>query len=136
MKIVLDCKVLISAGLSDGNCRKALREALNNHTLYLSKEILREYTTVIARPKFKDAQGYLYSLIETICKVSELVELARSDFILPDKNDLIYLDTALTSSAQYLVTGNIKDFPQGSYKSCRIITPKDVLTILEKDKGL
>lgn len=135
MKIVLDCNVLISAGLSDANCRKVLWQVLHNHTLYLSKKILLEYTTVIARPKFKEAHNYLYSLIEAVCKSSELVEIVRSDFVLPDKNDLIYLDTALTASAEYLVTGNIKDFPQGQYKSSKIITPKDFLEILSMEKS-
>jgi uncharacterized protein len=129
MKVVLDCNVIISAGLTDGTCRKVMLEIFQNHSLYISEDILLEYGTVISRAKFKPVREYLYSLIERICEVSELVTITRSKVSLPDKNDLIYLDTALPSGAQYLITGNGKDFPETKYHNTTIITPAEFLNL-------
>jgi putative PIN family toxin of toxin-antitoxin system len=100
-----------------------------NHTLYISEEILVEYKAVISRPKFKYVKKRLYSLIEIICETSEFVVITKSKFSLPDKKDLIYLDTALSSNAQYFITGNKKDFPEKNYKNSTIISPADFLSI-------
>ena len=131
MKVVIDCNVLISAGLTDGVCRTILFKILSKHTLYLSKEILAEYKAVITRLKFKNAFSYLYSLTELICELAEWVEAKSFDFILPDPYDLAYLNTALTCEANYLITGNIKDFPEEKYKDVKIITPKNFLLFIQ-----
>lgn len=129
MKVVLDCNVIISAGLTDGTCRKVMLEIFQNHSLCISEEILLEYSEVISRTKFSNVREYLYSLIERICEVSELVTITRSKFSLPDKKDLIYLDTALSAGAQYLITGNNKDFPEAKYKTTPVITPAEFLNL-------
>ena len=129
MKIVLDCNVIISAGLTNGTCRKLILEIFENHTLCISEDILIEYQGVTAREKFKNVRQYLYSLIEIICEISELVTITSSNFTLPDKKDLIYLNTALSANAEYLITGNIKDFPKEKYKYCTIITPSNFLKL-------
>ena len=127
MKIVLDCNVIISAGLTNGTCRKVILDVFENHSLCISEDILIEYKGVISREKFKRVKDYLYSLIEIICEVSELIIPKKSDFTLPDKDDLIYLNTALSANAQFLITGNSKDFPERKYKNCTIISPAEFL---------
>ena len=129
MKIVLDCNVIISAGLTDGVCRKVLWEVIQNHILYISEDILMEYKEVISREKFKTAKRYLYSLVEIICEVSELVVVKKFEFTLPDAKDLIYLNTALSSNSDYLITGNKKDFPEEKYITTKIISPNDFLNL-------
>lgn len=52
MRIVIDCNVLVSAALTDGVCRLAIAEAIGNHEIFLSEEILDEYREVADRPKF------------------------------------------------------------------------------------
>lgn len=52
MLVVLDCNVLVSAGLTDGTCRAVIREVVARHRCVLSQEILAEYREVSARPKF------------------------------------------------------------------------------------
>jgi predicted nucleic acid-binding protein len=53
LKTVIDCNIIISAGITDGSCRKAIREILSNHQNYLSQDILLEYKNVISRSKFR-----------------------------------------------------------------------------------
>lgn len=129
MKVVLDCNVIIFAGLTDGICRKVLFDVLKNHKLFVSEDILLEYKEVILRDKFKNVKNYLLSLIKVICEISELKTTEKHGFTLPDINDLIYLDTALSANADYLITGNIKDFPDNPYKNVRIITPSQFLDL-------
>jgi len=125
MKIVLDCNVIISAGIRSGVCRRLVHHVLDHHDLYVSEDILMEYKDVISRPKFKAVSNYLYSLMEMICELSELVEPEKTEITLPDMDDIIYLKTALAIEADYIITGNIKDFPQKQYSTTTIIKPAD-----------
>lgn len=129
MKLILDCNVIISAGIKNGICRKLVCHVLNHHELYVSEDILMEYKEVISRPKFKSVYNYLYLLMESMCELSELVEPQRVTYVLPDKDDLIYLEAAIAAKTDYLITGNIKDFPQKQYASTTIIKPFDFFNI-------
>lgn len=131
-KTVIDCNVLISAGITDGTCRKIIREILKNHQNYLSKEILLEYKKVINRDKFKTYKLRLVELLEIICRESILVKLAHleNNLNLPDKNDEIYLKTAIAAQADFLITGNFKDFPQKKYNQIKIVSPTEFLNII------
>ena len=59
MKIIIDCNVLIAAGLKDGVCRACLKYSVENGTIYLTENILLEYLRVIRRDKFKKYQELL-----------------------------------------------------------------------------
>ena len=67
------------------------------------------------------------TFVKIICEVSEWIAPQKSKFSLPDKDDLIYLNAALSANAQFLITGNIKDFPERKYKNCTILSPVEFL---------
>ena len=129
MKIVLDCNVLISAGLINGNCRNVLMEVLHSHTNYVSDDIIREFRNVIFRKKFEPYKLNLVELLKLTCTLSTWIEkpAPNKEFTLPDIHDQIYLDLALEVSAHYIITGNAKDFPLGNYNLVQIITPQKFL---------
>lgn len=52
MKVVIDCNVLISAGLTAGTCRAVIQTALAHCQIVMSPDILAEYQDVVSRPKF------------------------------------------------------------------------------------
>lgn len=52
MKVVIDCNVLISAGLTAGTCRAVIQTALAHCQIVMSPDILSEYQDVVSRPKF------------------------------------------------------------------------------------
>lgn len=127
-RTVIDCNVIISAAISDGNCRKVIRKILEEHSNYISKEILLEYKEVINRPKFNSYKILATELLEIICRESILVDISGiEDFNLPDKKDEIYLKTAVKADADVLITGNLKDFPKKKYKELSIISASDFL---------
>lgn len=68
MKVVLDCNVLISAGLNKGTCRDVFAAVIDSHQCILSRDILGEYVTVARRKHFAKAAIILFDLIRTVSK--------------------------------------------------------------------
>ena len=132
MKTVIDCNILISAGINDGICREVIKEIITKHNNFISQEILLDYREVILRPKFIKYKSTLISLVELICEYSSDITINNYNmgYSLPDISDEIYLKTALKSQAEYLVTGNIKDFPQINYGKIKVLSPKDFLELI------
>ena len=52
MRVVIDCNILISAGLTAGTCRSVIQSALAHCQIVMSPDILAEYMDVVSRPKF------------------------------------------------------------------------------------
>jgi len=136
---VIDCNIIISAGITDGNCRKIIADILQNYQNYLCREILLEYRNVINRDKFKPYKSRLLSLIEIICEQSILVSLDNIDLPLnnipnlPDMDDEIYLKTAISGNCDFIITGNLKDFPQSQYDQIKIISAYNFLELSNKE---
>lgn len=123
MRIVVDCNVIIAAGIKNGTCRKVLMSVLKDHTLIISEPIVTEYVGVIQREKFVFYRSYLQELVLSLCQLGELVEATESIFYLLDKDDEKYLATAQVGKASLLITGNKKHFPQDYYGSIEVVTP-------------
>lgn len=130
MKVVIDCNIVISAGLNHGNCRKVIRTVVHSHECILSTGILREYAAVLKRQKFVVAHDNLEQLIYSLSWNAHFVIPEPSVFSLPDVKDQIYLDTALSGAADAIVTGNSKHFPELKYRDVRILSPKEFLDLL------
>jgi putative PIN family toxin of toxin-antitoxin system len=126
MRIVVDCNVVIAAGLTNGTCRAVLQWVLQNHTLILSEEIAQEYAYVIKREKFRPYWPYLQELTLSLCQIGFLVNSTVSPYSLSDKEDEKYLAAAEIGQASMLITGNKKHFPEDFYGSIKIMTPTSV----------
>ncbi len=125
MKIVIDCNVIISAGLTKGTCRQVLLSVLDNHTLIVSEPILEEWACVIQREKFSAHRPYLETLLLSLCQLGTLVKPTSQPFLLPDKDDEKYLEAAQAGNATILITGNKKHFPESLYGETRIMAPAE-----------
>jgi putative PIN family toxin of toxin-antitoxin system len=132
MKVVLDCNVLISAGLNAGTCRAVLSQVVRTHQLILSRAILREYLAVSRRPRFADAETILIGLIKAVSRSAVLVQPEVASIQLPDLQDRIYLDAAISARADVLITGNKKHFPQAAYDRVHIVSPREFLDLTEE----
>ena len=132
MLVVLDCNVLVSAGLTDGACRSVFYEVVGYHHCVLSEEIVEEYREVTARPKFASLEPTYRQLISLLETVSIYVESAASSFSLPDSDDEIYLSAALEAVADVLVTGNKAHFPEEKYENTSIVTPRQFLNRISR----
>ena len=128
MKVVVDCNVLISAGINNkGTCRQLISEVARNHEVFLSHEILDEYLRTIAKPHLSRHREKLHVVMELILREATFIRPISCLFRLPDPDDEIYLATALTVKADVLVTGNKKHFPLPRYGDVLILRPREFL---------
>jgi uncharacterized protein len=134
MKVVLDCNVLISAGLNTGTCRDVFAAVIRSHRCILSKDILGEYVTVARRQRFTKAAETLTGLIRLVSRNAVFVTPDASPLRVPDPKDQPYLDAALAAKADVLITGNKKHFPDPAYQGVRIVSPREFLALTQDQR--
>lgn len=129
MIVVIDCNVVISAGLKDGLPRRVVEHVLNGCQPVVTADILDEYRGVAWRPKFAAHVGALAALIERIATAAIIVEAARVEHRLPDSDDGMYVGAALAAHAVCIVTGNLKHFPDRPYGEVEVLSPREFATL-------
>lgn len=133
---VIDTNVLVSALLSVNNYSNTVKilNSINNGIVIplFNEDILKEYTDVLNRPKFSFPERLILKLKNIILKTGlkvEKKEICLENF--PDPKDLVFYEVKMSKEDSYLVTGNMKHFPQEP----KIVTPAEMVQIL-KEKGL
>ena len=139
-KAVLDSSVLVSAFLPPGGTSDRLLSAVKRgeFVLCLSDEILEE-TSHSLREKTKRIRRYYAYRDEKIDQfVASLVSLAYLARHLPrlrvvplDSKDDMVVATATKSGADYVVTGVRHLLSLGAYEDIRMVTPRQLLDLLE-----
>lgn len=133
MKIVLDCNVIIGAGLKPGGtCYRVIREVLLNHRCIASKEILAEYRITVNKPRLRKHRESIEMIADRLEKVAEEVTGAVNPFKLADPDDEIYLEAAISAQADILITGDLAHFPNPYYGTIRILRPHEFLSLYGK----
>ena len=133
MKVVLDTNVLASGFLSPrGNAARILRLIIQGDvSIVLNESILAEYYEVLKRPKFElDIEDVLI-VSDYIRSVGINAPTLAISISLPDHDDEPFLEAALATQADALITGNIKHFPKKYCKEQRVTTPRDFLDSLK-----
>lgn len=137
LKVVLDTNVVVSSIISgQGAEARVFDLAINKQiSLYVSKPILNEYEGVLSRPRFQLSQSQVQSILSLIRASSALVHPTEKVMVSPDEPDNRFLECAEEAKADYLVTGNKRDFPK-RWKTTAIVNARELLeTIaLELDK--
>lgn len=131
-KIVVDTNVFVSALLKGSTApRQVLRLCLKKEiTPLMGNALLNEYEEVLGRESlFKSSplkpreRDELFNAFLSVCKWLPVYYLWRPN--LPDEADNHLLELAIAGNAEWLVTGNTKDFALGELKfgNCSILTP-------------
>ena len=126
MKIVLDTNIVVSGLLqSQGNPAQVLTLALAGaFQVCFDERILAEYAEVLARPRFKFDPKLVRQVLDKIEADGLAVDASgQSDLDLPDRDDEPFLAVALATSAEFLVTGNLADYPPGKRRGCVVVSP-------------
>lgn len=130
---VIDTNVLVSALLSsheNAATVQVVNRLFSGDVIpVFSDDILAEYNEVLRRKKFHFSEDVVCTLLNTITSIGENVTPSPSGEILPDMKDLPFYEVVLEKEADnaYLITGNIKHFPDKP----NIVTAREFLTILE-----
>lgn len=115
MKIIIDTNIVVSAIIADRNPERLiiLVASKRDYQWIVSSEILTEYKDVLNRKKLKvpdrKKQRWLrmFTLFTTSVDVNVTIDFPR------DRKDAKFLACAISSGADYLITGdkNFEDVP-------------------------
>ncbi|MDO9289387.1 MAG: putative toxin-antitoxin system toxin component, PIN family [Thermodesulfovibrionales bacterium] len=126
MRIVADTNVLISALITPfGNAARILDMLFGGelHLLY-DDRILSEYRDVLLRPKFIFEEKDVDALLTLIEAEGIKVIATPVDYPYVDKDDIPFVEVAVTGNAEALITGNKRHFKE---KSLNIMSPDEFL---------
>ena len=138
MKIVLDTNVVVSGLLqAQGNPAQVLALVLSGAIqICHDKRILAEYAEVLARPRFKFDPKRVREVLNKIETDGLAVDAAgESNLNLPDPDDEPFLAVALAASADFLVTGNLADYPPDKRRGCAVVSPAAFMTERQRTAG-
>lgn len=98
----------------------------------LNRDIIKEYRDVLLRSKFHLTEDIVADVIDVIETNGLFVEANALDIVLPDPKDKVFYEVVMEERKDedaYLVTGNIRHFPQKPF----IVTPRQMLDIVLAD---
>jgi putative PIN family toxin of toxin-antitoxin system len=128
---VIDTNVVVSAMLKRDSVPAKIIDLLLAGIIIpvFNEEILSEYEEVLLRPEFGFAQDDVNKFMDFMRKNGIFLEKNLSDEKFNDPDDAVFYEIALSaikSREAYLVTGNIRHFPQKEF----VVTPRDILNIV------
>jgi putative PIN family toxin of toxin-antitoxin system len=125
MKVLLDTYVVVSALLSpNGAPAGVLNLVLDGKAiLVFDNAILAEYDEVLRRARFRIDNEFIDTIIDFIKAEGEFAISLPQGVQLIDEEDQPFYDLHKSARTDFLVTGNIRHFPQ----EAGIVTPRDFL---------
>jgi putative PIN family toxin of toxin-antitoxin system len=124
-RVVIDTNVLVSALLSHQAPPARILEAALQGELQacLSTPMMREYSDVLARPKFHFDPTAIRIVLAQLQSRAMRLEIKPLGLSLPDAKDVIFLEAALAARPAFLVTGNMRHFPAKACRGVEVISP-------------
>lgn len=131
---VIDTNVLVSAMLKWNSVPGSVLELAFSGTIIplLNEHIVKEYRSVLERPKFHLTQNIIENVVGELERLGTHVDAESLDLELPDPKDRVFYEVVMEErklESAYLVTGNIKHFPEKPF----VVTPRQMLDIIIKD---
>src|SRR5215469_2834287 len=131
LRLDVDTNIVVSAALKpDGLQRTVLLLATTKPArLYISNAILTEYQAVLSRPEFQIRKGLRQQLLDLLKKRAHLVNPVRGIQVANDPEDDKFIECADAARADYLVTGNVRNFPK-FWKNPKVVTSREFLSLV------
>ncbi len=129
MRVVIDTNVLVSGAINPHGSPGRIMDALlaEEISLLYDDRILGEYREVLLRPAFGFRHADVDTLLDFIEFAGERISAtATVGVILPDPDDLPFLEVAVAGAADALITGNMRHFkPRHGRHDVFICSPAD-----------
>ena len=127
MWIVLDTNVLVAGLLSPFRPPGEIVRMVSSGelTLCLDARVLSEYAEVLGRPKFGFDADPVAALLDHVEDLGHVVASSPLPEALPDPDDEPFVEVALASGAEYLVTGNRARFPDPLCRGVVVLSPAE-----------
>ena len=130
---VIDTNILVSALIthnSNSSTVKVLESLFLQRFIPLyNEDIIMEYEDVLHRRKFKLTEDQIRLVIDCVKQNGIDSERFYYDGIMPDEDDRVFYEVALSEEDSFLVTGNLKHFP----KTPKVITAAQMMEILDHE---
>jgi putative PIN family toxin of toxin-antitoxin system len=135
IRAVIDTNVLVSAMISSAGNEALVVLAINQRLVVpcFSREILKEYSDVLGRPRFAFPPDELDALLDLLRHRGELLSPAPVPHTSPDPDDDKFIACALAGKADFLVTGNKRHFPQDGLSRARVVNAAELLEFITLD---
>ncbi len=130
-KLVLDTNVIVSSCISEHAPPGKIIDQLfleDKIVICLSADVLAEYTEVLNRDKFLHIKGFSQNAQKFLQYVAEFGLWFEPTVVFtqsPDVDDNIFLDLAFAATANFIVTGNLKHFPNPDFRGIQVVSPAD-----------
>ena len=129
-KIILDTNVVVSALIQKSSPYLILQELYVDRKIELcvSEILMTEYYEVLNRPKFlrfPDFKVKADIILSDIANNASFFNPQKKVKKLKDADDDMLLELAWECKADFLITGNTKDFTISKFKKTRIVTPTE-----------
>jgi putative PIN family toxin of toxin-antitoxin system len=123
MRVVFDTNIFISALALPGDKadRAVMRIIEGKDTLVISREIIDEVLTVLARKFSRDAEA-LSSVAVNLAGMGEISRSVHNLKVLDDESDNRILECAVAGNAEAIVTGDKAMLILKKYRHIRIIS--------------
>ncbi len=129
---VYDANVIVSAILKPGSIPASLVALAmqGGVQLFLTREILAEYWEVLKRPAFGFEAAAVETFLSELENAAVTVSPTKRVTSALDEADNRFLECAEEARAQFVVTGNKKDFPFAQYGGAKIVSPTEFAALL------
>ena len=125
----MDTNIIVSALISNSYPTQILYNIVfeKKAILWISDEIMEEYLEVLNREKFAKFHNFKNNaelVLNKIIEISIAYKPSERIIIISDLADNKFLEIAKESSADYLITGNFRDFTFDKFENTNIVSPK------------
>lgn len=125
MIIVLDTNVFVSGLLRPHSNPATVLRLVATGALRVAydERILAEYREVLARPKFPFSSDQILAFLDQIEADGVPVVALPLKASLPDPDDAPFLEVALATRADVLITGNTRHYPARARQGVSVLDP-------------
>ena len=129
IRAVIDTNVLVSGLLSPAGNEALIMLAIHQGFVRpcLSEAIIAEYAAVLARPKFAVPPEEIEAVLAMLQRKGEIFRPEESQVVSPDPADTKFLHCAQAARADFIVTGNKRDFPDAPCGPTRVVSAGELL---------
>jgi uncharacterized protein len=126
---VIDTNVLVSGLLSPARPPGEIVDLIFSRQLepVYDDRIIHEYTIVLRRNKFCFSAEVVDELLYSIQVIGSRIVPHHTALLLPDDHDRPFVECALGSSNNILLTGNSKHYPLSIIKGVQRFSPREFL---------
>lgn len=131
LKVVIDTNIVVSGLLRPKGAPAAILDSATakRFRCFISESLLEEYSDVLARDYLHLDQDRAARFVKAFYDVAILVVPRKKVMAARDPDDNRVIECAFEARADFVVTGNTRDFPL-QFHGVRIVIPRDFLVVL------